>query len=96
MLKQKSIIETATDNFSEVGQKVGLVLMAAAAVTGMLELPNHENSKIIVPNQPAFAFAGNNNDINPVRREKGSEEAGVTHVSYSIAQRTPGRFGKIK
>ncbi len=97
MLKQKSIYDHATDNLSEVGQKTGILLMALAAVTGMLELPNHPENKIALTAQPVLAFAENiPTDNNPMRREKGSEEAGVTHISYSIAQRTPGRFGKIK
>lgn len=77
-----------------VAQQSGTVLMAAAVTLGMLELPDHQGSKIVVPNQPAIAFAGEkNNENNPVRRER--EESAPHFISYSEIQRTPSRSGKI-
>ncbi len=74
------------------------MLMAAAAVAGMLELPEHGNNKIVVPTQPVFAFAGESSgeaEVNPIRREKETEESGAHNlISYNVAQRTPARSGK--
>ena len=71
--------------------------MAAAATIGMLEMPEHPDKRVVVPHQPAFAFAtengGNNQQDNTLRRER--EEAGPHYISYSVAQRTPGRTGKF-
>jgi hypothetical protein len=88
--------KTTSEQLSGAAQQLGLVLMTAAVTLGMAELPEHPNSKVIVPNQPAFAFAHNqggeaHND-NTLRRER--EENGPHYVSYNITQRTPGRTGK--
>ncbi len=71
-----------------------MLLMSAAVTVGMLELPDRAN-KIIVPNQPAFAWANENQqptDQNTLRRA--SEETEQHYVSYSVAQRTPSRSGR--
>ena len=85
------------DKLAKASHQVGLMLMTAAVTIGMLELPDHPNNKVIVPNQPAFAYAGNNiedtNLNNPVRRER--EEAGPHYISYSVNQRTPSRHGRV-
>jgi hypothetical protein len=89
-------VKTPLDQLATIAQHAGLVMMTAAATVGMLELPEHPN-KVIVPNQPAFAFAGENTNVNsennnPIRREK--EEVETHYVSYASYQRTPGRTGK--
>jgi hypothetical protein len=94
MLKQKSFFEKSSDSISDAGEKLGILLMSAAVVTGMLEFSDHQTNKIVLPNQPILSFASDNSGNNPLRREKGSEEAGVTHISYSIAQRTPSRSSR--
>jgi hypothetical protein len=88
-------IKTPLDQLSTAAQNAGLVIMTAAATIGMLEMPDRAN-KIIVPNQPTFAFAGENSNLNsennnPLRREK--EEVEQHYVSYSVNQRTPARSG---
>ncbi len=88
------------NNFNEVAKNTGLVLMALAATIGMVELPEHPNSKIIINAQPVFAFATENIAENTASESKSSqrrerEEAGPHYVSYSAAQRTPGRTGRI-
>ena len=86
---------TPIEKLAQVSQQAGLLLMTAAVTIGMVELPEHSNNKIIVPNQPAFAFANNPgeaNPNNPLRRER--EEAGPHYISYSVNQRTPSRTGK--
>lgn len=93
MQKQQT---TTTFNIQEVAKNAGLVMMTLAATIGMVELPEHPNSKIVVNAQPAFAFATNNTGTehqSSQRRER--EESGPHYISYSAAQRTPGRTGKI-
>lgn len=84
------------DSFSaglaDVAQQAGMVLMTAAATVGMLELPDHPNARIVVPNQPALVAITSSEDTNPLRRER--EESAPQHISYSTIQRTPGRTGK--
>lgn len=76
----------------KIAGQAGLILMTAAVTLGMLEMPDHTNSKIVLPNQPAFAFAGDNQENNPVRRER--EESAPHFISYSEVQRTASRSGK--
>lgn len=87
--------KTPSEQLSALAQQAGLMLMTAAVTIGMVELPEHGSSKVVVPNQPAFAFAHDNNQDNlnnPLRRER--EEAGPHYISYNVNQRTPGRTGK--
>jgi hypothetical protein len=86
--------KTTTDKLNEAAMQGGIVLMAAAATLGMLELPDQQNSKVIVPNQPAFAMAvqGGDDPNNTLRRER--EETTPHFISYSVVQRTAGRTGK--
>jgi hypothetical protein len=87
--KTKSPVKQIT----ETAQQAGLVLMAAAVTLGMVELSNHPNGKIVLPNQPALEMVSdtpNHND--PIRRER--EETHPHYVSYSAYQRTPGRTGR--
>lgn len=83
------------DQIAEMAQQAGLIIMTAAATIGMLEMPEQDR-KIVVPNQPSFAFAGENRlnfeSNNQLRREK--EDVESHYVSYSVAQRTPARAGK--
>ena len=67
--------------------------MTAAATVGMLELPEHPNSKIVTPSQPSFAMAIENSEqTNPIRRER--EETAPHFISYNVTQRTPARSGR--
>lgn len=97
MIVKTKTVKNPLDQLSAVAQNLGLVIMTTAATVGMLEMPDHLN-KVVVPNQPAFAFAGENSNVNnegntnPIRREK--EEVEQHYISYSVAQRTPGRTGK--
>lgn len=87
--------KTSKEVLGELSQQLGLVLMTAAVTFGMLEMPEH-STKVIVPNQPAFALAhengGGDGANNTLRRER--EETGPHYISYSVAQRTPGRHGR--
>lgn len=87
--------KNTSEKLVELSQQAGLLLMTAAVTIGMVELPEHANNRVIVPNQPSFAFANNNgeaNPNNPLRRE--GEESAPHYISYSTFQRTPGRTGK--
>jgi hypothetical protein len=86
-----SKVETLT----EVSRQIGLLLMSAAVTFGMLELPDRPSARIILPTQPVFAWANENEDINnsnTLRRE--NEETEQHYISYSVAQRTPSRSGR--
>lgn len=93
MSQNKNIATAAQESIQQFAGQLGLTLMAAATVTGMLELPNHANSRIILPGQPSFAAVTDNEEANnPIRREK--EEAAPHYMSYAITQRTPSRASK--
>ncbi|HWB39019.1 MAG TPA: hypothetical protein VG604_02140 [Candidatus Saccharimonadales bacterium] len=98
MVTKTKITKSTLNQLISNAQQVGLVAMTAAATLGMLELPDHTANKIVVASQPAFALAGENANLNeefnnPIRREK--EEVEEHYISYSVAQRTPGRHGKV-
>lgn len=87
--------KTKPEKLFEAAQQAGLVLMTAAVTLGMLELPDHPNSRIVLPSQPAFAWANENEDLNNnnvLRRS--NEETEQHYISYSVAQRTPARSGR--
>jgi hypothetical protein len=89
--------QTTTDKLTGAAKQGGIILMAAAATLGMLELPDHTNARaIVVPNQPAFAMAtrsiNDQNQTNQILRER--YEAAPHYISYSETQRTPSRSGK--
>jgi hypothetical protein len=87
--------KTNIEMLGTVAQQAGLILMTAAMTIGMVEMPD-EAKKVVMPHQPVFAFAGNengSNDPNSLRRER--EETGPHYISYNVSQRTPGRHGKV-
>ncbi|HVV25876.1 MAG TPA: hypothetical protein VHC21_02495 [Candidatus Saccharimonadales bacterium] len=81
------------DKINEVAAQAGLVLMTAAVTLGMLELPDHANSKVVMPSQPSFVLANENEEANnPIRRER--EDTEPHFISYSEVQRTASRSGR--
>jgi len=93
MVRKTKTIKKASDKLAEVAQHCGIMLMTLAATAGMLELPNHPNSRIVVPIQPTFAMNNEDNELNnPIRRE--NQETDQHYISYSVAQRTPSRSSK--
>lgn len=69
--------------------------MTAAVTLGMLEMPDRSNNRVILPSQPAFAWANENDELNNnnvLRRT--NEETEQHYISYSVAQRTPARSGR--
>jgi hypothetical protein len=94
--KTKNSRSTA-GKLTDVTKQGGIIIMAAAATLGMLELPDRSNGRaIVVPNQPAFAMATHNvqdqGQANQLRRER--DETVQHYISYSVSQRTPSRSGK--
>jgi hypothetical protein len=89
------IMKTTTKSLDQISQQIGLVLMAAAATFGIVELPDRASAKVVVPSQPTFAFATqlSQEGNNPLRRER--EESAPHYISYSVTQRTPGRTGRF-
>jgi hypothetical protein len=84
--------KTNINQFAELSQQLGLVLMSAAVTFGMLETPDR-SGRVVLPTQPVFArVAENDQNQNTLRRE--SEETEQHYISYSVAQRTPSRSGK--
>lgn len=89
--------KTTADTIGDIAASVGILLMTAATTLGMLEMPDQSNSKIIMPSQPAFALASQATEqpaeSSQLRRER--EETGPHYTSYSVAQRTPSRTGRL-
>lgn len=89
-IKQKSKSELASIQISKITEQLGMLLMTAAAVTGMLELPNHINNRIILPRQPSFEMSNDYSELtDPIRRER--EDPAPHYANYSVTQRTPSR-----
>lgn len=92
-MSNKTKTNATLDKVTEVASQAGLVLMTAAVTLGMLEMPDHPNSKIIMPNQPSFVLAGENEEANnAIRRER--EDTVPHYISYSEVQRTAARSGR--
>jgi hypothetical protein len=81
------------DALGAVVQRAGLVAMSAAMTLSLLELQD-DTKKVVMPTQPVpiWSEAGQNNDNNPIRRER--EETAPHFISYSEVQRTPSRSGR--
>ena len=96
-MAHKTKINKTADVIKEAATNAGILLMTAAVTTGLMEMPNHPDRRVVVPNQPAVAMASQPTDQpgqgSQLRRER--EEVGPHYVSYSVTQRTPGRTGKI-
>ncbi len=91
MSKIETLVKQNIENYSA---NLGVLLMTAATVVGMLELPDHAASanRFILPGQVVRVEASNDLEQlanNPVRRE--SEETTQRYVSYAQTQRTPSR-----
>ena len=93
MSDNKNNTKNITERLPELGQQLGMLLMTAAAIVGMLEITDHPNKVMVGNQQPVFAYAGHSgDDQNAQRRER--DETGPHYTSYSIGQRTPSRTGK--
>ena len=80
---------------SNAVQFLGLLMMGTAAVVGMIDFPDKPRSRFNFISQPTFAFAAQpvNSSGSTLRRER--EESAPHYISYNVAQRTPGRTGRI-
>jgi hypothetical protein len=88
--------QNALNQIQDAATNAGLLLMTAAATVGMMEIPEHPN-KIAITNVPVFSLPSaaveQGAQANRLRTER--EETGPHYISYSVAQRTPGRSGKV-
>ncbi len=83
-------MDKTVGRISKVSEQIGMLLMTAAAVTGMLELPSHPNNRVVVPNQPTFEMSNVSDELNnPIRRER--EDPAPHYMNYSVTQRTHSR-----
>ena len=86
--------QSISEKLANIGTQAGVVMMAAAATVGVMDMQGHERIKVVIPNQPIFAYETNNTESNnPIQRER--EEVAPHFISYNVTQRTPGRHGKI-
>jgi len=93
MSQNKNVATTVNDRLTQAAGQAGLLLMTAATITGMMELPNHANNRVVLPGQPVFVAATENDELNnPVRRER--EESAPHFISYAVTQRTSSRAAK--
>jgi len=94
-MANKTKNKTTVNQIQDIAANAGLLLMTAAATTLMLEVPEHPDKRAVLNPQPAYSAPGQVAEHEPgstMRRER--EETGPHYVSYSVAQRTPGRTGK--
>jgi hypothetical protein len=91
--KNNNTLDNILATTTTVAQAAGLVLMAAATTLGLVETNDHLVTKAALTSSPVYIFAGENEDVNPIRRER-TEETGPHYVNLSVTQRTPGRTGK--
>jgi hypothetical protein len=85
-----------SNSLNDAAKQLGYLLLIGATTLGMLDMPDRLNSRVILPNQPAFAFANNNLEASDygsnVRRER--EEVAPHYISFSEVQRTASRAGR--
>jgi hypothetical protein len=85
--------QSLAQKLATLGTQASVVLMAAATTVGVMDMQDHQRIKVVVPNQPTFAYETNNTETNnPIQRER--EESAPHYISYNTSQRTPSRHGK--
>jgi hypothetical protein len=85
-------VKTFQDRSLDTVQQLGIVLMAAATLLGVVEIPEH-NNRLNMITQPTYTFAAEHfNNGSTLRRER--EESAPHYISYETTQRTPARSGK--
>ena len=96
-MANKTKNKSTANQIQSLAANAGLLLMTAAATTLMVKVPEHNDKRAVLVPQPAYSAPGqiaeNEMPGNSMRRER--EETGPHYVSYSVAQRTPGRTGKF-
>lgn len=85
--------QSAKQKLLNLGSQASVMVMAAATTVGVMDMQVHQTIKVVVPNQPTFAYETENTELNnPIQRER--EEAAPHYISYDVSQRTPSRHGK--
>jgi hypothetical protein len=91
LIKNKN--KTPSEKIRNLGAQASVLIMAAATTVGVMDMQSDQKIKIVVPNQPTFAYATESGQQNsPIQRER--EESAPHYISYNTAQRTPSRHGK--
>lgn len=97
-MARKNKTNQITDQLTSVAAQTGIVLMAAAATLGVVEVTHpHEEKRAVLPAQPAYATVNTiehaeHGSDNVMRREK--EEVHPHQYGFSIAQRSAARAGR--
>jgi hypothetical protein len=96
MLMAKNKNNKTVDAISDIATSTGVLLMTAATTLGLIDMPNQPDKRVVLNVKPVFAEVGEIGQPelpgSQLRRER--EETGPHYISYSVAQRTPGRSGK--
>lgn len=91
MLETK-IPKLSSEMLTDTARLIGPAVLSAVLMLTMFEASD-DAKRVILPNQSAPVFAGENEDANnPVRRER--EETAPHFISYSEVQRTAARSGR--
>jgi hypothetical protein len=91
-LKNKN--QSISQKVATIGAQAGIVMMAAATTIGVMDMNDHQKIKVVMPNQPVFAYETENTQVNNAVRTQ-REETAPHFISYNVSQRTPGRHGRV-
>lgn len=94
LFNKTKIMQNITEQLTTSAANLGLALMSVAVITGLVEIPENDRARAVLPIKAelAPAPAAAENAESTLRREK--EESGPHYVSYNVAQRTPGRSAR--
>lgn len=84
---------TTFDQVNATAAHAGLLLMTLATALGVVELP-HREATATVSQSANVIKAEMPGEMQGSTQRREREESGPHYVSYSAAQRTPGRTGK--
>jgi hypothetical protein len=86
--------QSISQKVANLSAQAGIIMMAAAATAGVMDMNDHQKIKVIMPNQPVFAYETENTGANNAVRTQ-REETAPHFISYNVSQRTPGRHGRV-
>lgn len=95
MSKTKNYETSFAERCQQTAEKIGLVLMASAAVFGSVELTD-SREKVVLNQSPLTLVPISNTISNPndiLRREK-EDDSPLHYISYGTSLRTVSRTGK--
>ena len=92
LFNKTNIMQNITEQLTTSAANLGLALMTVAVLSGMVEVPENDRARAVLPMKAELAPAPAESAESTLRREK--EESGPHYVSYSVAQRTPARSAR--